>query len=198
MAMFNIKTLLSTFDKKGTLMKWLKELTEMLQKSALTGVSVEQTSQTKAVLKFNFETNKWEFIGVDNVELLTDVIMDQDDPEGYYMVSDLNDNPLELVDDSIDSEPDGLYYVTKDPETADDEDPDYLIKSLSEITSIMGIIKPFMEGYKKMVKSIEEKCNEAAGECECGHDHCHCHHGHSGWCFSAILSDLCSEITSFK
>lgn len=55
MAMFNIKTLLSTFDKKGTLMKWLKELTEMLQKSALTGVSVEQTSQTKAVLKFNFE-----------------------------------------------------------------------------------------------------------------------------------------------
>lgn len=55
MAMFNIKTLLSTFDRKGTLMKWLKELTEMLQKSALTGVSVEQTSQTKAVLKFNFE-----------------------------------------------------------------------------------------------------------------------------------------------
>lgn len=55
MAMFNIKTLLSTFDTKGTLMKWLKELTEMLQKSALTGVSVEQTSQTKAVLKFNFE-----------------------------------------------------------------------------------------------------------------------------------------------
>lgn len=55
MAMFNIKTLLSTFDKKGTLMKWMKELTEMLQKSALTGVSVEQTSQTKAVLKFNFE-----------------------------------------------------------------------------------------------------------------------------------------------
>lgn len=55
MAMFNINTLLSTFDKKGTLMKWLKELTEMLQKSALTGVSVEQTSQTKAVLKFNFE-----------------------------------------------------------------------------------------------------------------------------------------------
>ena len=55
MTMFNIKTLLSTFDKKGTLMKWLKELTEMLQKSALTGVSVEQTSQTKAVLKFNFE-----------------------------------------------------------------------------------------------------------------------------------------------
>ena len=55
MAMFNIKTLLSTFDKKGTLMKWMKELTEMLQKSALTGVSVEQTSQTKAVLKFNFD-----------------------------------------------------------------------------------------------------------------------------------------------
>lgn len=55
MAMFNINTLLSTFDRKGTLMKWLKELTEMLQKSALTGVSVEQTSQTKAVLKFNFE-----------------------------------------------------------------------------------------------------------------------------------------------
>lgn len=55
MAMFNIKTLLSTFDRKGTLMKWMKELTEMLQKSALTGVSVEQTSQTKAVLKFNFE-----------------------------------------------------------------------------------------------------------------------------------------------
>ena len=55
MTMFNIKTLLSTFDKKGTLMKWLKELTEMLQKSALTGVSVEQTSQTKAVLKFNFD-----------------------------------------------------------------------------------------------------------------------------------------------
>ena len=55
MAMFNIKTLLSTFDKKGTLMKWMKELTEMLQKSALTGVSIEQTSQTKAVLKFNFE-----------------------------------------------------------------------------------------------------------------------------------------------
>ena len=55
MTMFNIKTLLSTLDKKGTLMKWLKELTEMLQKSALTGVSVEQTSQTKAVLKFNFE-----------------------------------------------------------------------------------------------------------------------------------------------
>ena len=55
MTMFNIKTLLSTFDRKGTLMKWLKELTEMLQKSALTGVSVEQTSQTKAVLKFNFE-----------------------------------------------------------------------------------------------------------------------------------------------
>lgn len=55
MAMFNINTLLSTFDKKGTLMKWMKELTEMLQKSALTGVSVEQTSQTKAVLKFNFD-----------------------------------------------------------------------------------------------------------------------------------------------
>ena len=55
MAMFNINTLLSTFDRKGTLMKWLKELTEMLQKSALTGVSVDQTSQTKAVLKFNFE-----------------------------------------------------------------------------------------------------------------------------------------------
>lgn len=139
----------------------------------INGRSIEVVGK---VLKFNFETNKWEFIGVDNVELLTDVIMDQDDPEGYYMVSDLNDNPLELVDDSIDSEPNGLYYVTKDPESDDEEDPDYIIKSLSEITSIMGIIKPFMEGYKKLVKSIEEKCDEATGECECGHEHCHCHH----------------------
>ena len=37
MAMFNIKTLLSTFDKKGTLMKWLKELTENATEKRIDG-----------------------------------------------------------------------------------------------------------------------------------------------------------------
>lgn len=53
--MFNIKTLLSVFNEKGTLLKWLQKVEEALKNDTLTGVTISQPTSTTAVLTFNFK-----------------------------------------------------------------------------------------------------------------------------------------------
>lgn len=52
--MLNIETLLSVFDKQGTLLKWLQKLEEALKNATLSGVTVLQPTATTAVLTFEF------------------------------------------------------------------------------------------------------------------------------------------------
>lgn len=51
--MINFQTILSAFNEKGTLLKWLQKVCAALEKSVLESISVEQTGNT-AVFIFNF------------------------------------------------------------------------------------------------------------------------------------------------
>ncbi|MBQ0154589.1 MAG: collagen-like protein [Bacteroidales bacterium] len=53
--MININTLLSEFNDRGTLLKWLKKVEEALTEATLTSVEVRQIDDTHSALKFNFE-----------------------------------------------------------------------------------------------------------------------------------------------
>lgn len=52
--MINIETILSTFDKQGTLLKWLQNLETALKEATLTDVTVNVISETGITLTFNF------------------------------------------------------------------------------------------------------------------------------------------------
>ena len=52
--MINIETLLSTFDKQGTLLKWLQKLEAAMSGATLTSVTVNTLSATEITLTFNF------------------------------------------------------------------------------------------------------------------------------------------------
>lgn len=53
--MINIETILSSFDDRGTLLKWLKAVEKALQDATLTSVDVITISTQQIQLKFNFE-----------------------------------------------------------------------------------------------------------------------------------------------
>ena len=53
--MINIETLLSSFDERGTLLKWLKAVEKALSEATLTSVDVVTISTQQIQLKFNFE-----------------------------------------------------------------------------------------------------------------------------------------------
>lgn len=53
--MINIETLLSSFDERGTLLKWLKAVEKALNEATLTSVDVITISSTEIKLKFIFE-----------------------------------------------------------------------------------------------------------------------------------------------
>ena len=53
--MFNIKTLLSVFNEKGTLLKWLQKVEEALKNDTLSGVTITQPTDTTAILTFTFK-----------------------------------------------------------------------------------------------------------------------------------------------
>lgn len=52
--MINLQTLLSTFDKKGTLLKWLKKLEAALENATLESVEVVEVDATHIKMKFVF------------------------------------------------------------------------------------------------------------------------------------------------
>lgn len=52
--MINWKSILSSYDDKPTLLQWLKMVKKALDESVLESVSVEQPTETTAVLSFNF------------------------------------------------------------------------------------------------------------------------------------------------
>lgn len=52
--MINLETVLSAFNKQGTLLKWLQKLENALKGDTLAGVTVSQPTPTQAVLTFNF------------------------------------------------------------------------------------------------------------------------------------------------
>lgn len=53
--MINIETLLSSFDERGTLLKWLKAVEKALNEATLTSVDVIVISTQQIQLQFNFE-----------------------------------------------------------------------------------------------------------------------------------------------
>lgn len=53
--MINIETLLSSFDERGTLLKWLKAVEKALNEATLTSVDVITISSQQIQLQFNFE-----------------------------------------------------------------------------------------------------------------------------------------------
>ena len=53
--MINIETLLSSFDERGTLLKWLKAVESALKDAVLTSVDIVTISSNTIQLKFNFE-----------------------------------------------------------------------------------------------------------------------------------------------
>lgn len=52
--MINKETILSMFDDKGTLLKWLKKVEKALRESVLSSVEVIKITDTRAVIKFIF------------------------------------------------------------------------------------------------------------------------------------------------
>lgn len=54
MATINLKTLISTFNEKGTLLKWLQQLEKALAQSVLESVTVTTSTAGSAVFSFNF------------------------------------------------------------------------------------------------------------------------------------------------
>lgn len=52
--MINKNTILSAFDDKGTLLKWLKKVEKALKESVLTSVEVIKVTDTRAIIKFIF------------------------------------------------------------------------------------------------------------------------------------------------
>lgn len=55
--MINKDTILSAFDDKGTLLKWLKKVEKALKESVLSNVEVIKITDTRAVIKFIFADN---------------------------------------------------------------------------------------------------------------------------------------------
>lgn len=55
--MINKNTILSAFDDKGTLLKWLKKVENALKESVLSNVEVIKITDTRAVIKFIFADN---------------------------------------------------------------------------------------------------------------------------------------------
>ena len=53
--MFNIDTILSSFDRKGTLLKWLKKIETLLENESLTDVQIKAVSDGKAQMILTFE-----------------------------------------------------------------------------------------------------------------------------------------------
>lgn len=53
--MFNIDTILSSFDCKGTLMKWLKKIAALLENESLTDVQIKAVADGKAQMILTFE-----------------------------------------------------------------------------------------------------------------------------------------------
>lgn len=53
--MISKDTILSIFNEKGTLLKWLQKLEKALKNDTLTGVTISQPTTTTAVLTFNFK-----------------------------------------------------------------------------------------------------------------------------------------------
>ena len=53
--MINKDTILSAFDDKGTLLKWLKKVEAALKDAVLTDISLVQISATEVKFKFTFE-----------------------------------------------------------------------------------------------------------------------------------------------
>lgn len=55
--MINKDTILSAFDDKGTLLKWLKKVEKALKESVLSNVEVIKITDARAVIKFTFADN---------------------------------------------------------------------------------------------------------------------------------------------
>ena len=53
--MFNIDTILSSFDCKGTLLKWLKKIAALLENESLTDVQIKAVADGKAQMILTFE-----------------------------------------------------------------------------------------------------------------------------------------------
>lgn len=53
--MFNIDTILSSFDCKGTLLKWLKKIAALLENESLTDVQIKAVADDKAQMILTFE-----------------------------------------------------------------------------------------------------------------------------------------------
>lgn len=53
--MFNIDTILSSFDCKGTLLKWLKKIVTLLENESLTDVQIKAVADGKAQMILTFE-----------------------------------------------------------------------------------------------------------------------------------------------
>ena len=53
--MFNIDTILSSFDCKGTLLKWLKKIEALLENESLTDVQIKAVADGKAQMILTFE-----------------------------------------------------------------------------------------------------------------------------------------------
>ena len=51
------ETILSAFNKRGTLLKWLKKVEKLLNESTLIEITVEKINSTEAVIKLFFEDN---------------------------------------------------------------------------------------------------------------------------------------------
>lgn len=88
--MINLQSIISLFDDKPTLLKWLKKVEAALAASVLTSVTISQPSETTAVLTFNFEDGT-------NIETPAITL-----PRGASVVNamlDANNNLILVLDD---------------------------------------------------------------------------------------------------
>lgn len=82
--MFNIETLLSVFNKKGTLLKWLQQLEEALKGDTLKGVEISQVTADQIQMNFLFK---------DGTNLLSDIIDLPIGPQGVPGKDGTNGEP---------------------------------------------------------------------------------------------------------
>lgn len=127
------------------------------------------------VSKFNFSTNSWDILTIDIIPSLPYAIYNNDDPCGFYRITDLNNEPIDVFDDE-DEDSHGIYFCSLDPSSDEEGDADYIIKPVDTYLELLPLAVDFKNQYTRLVNTLQHgTAVTQPHECHC-HD-CDCDHG---------------------
>lgn len=109
---------------------------------------IDSTPEPVAILKkFNFEADTWDTLSVNTYEEILDTIYGNENPGGFYHITDLSGEPVDIFnDDEYDSN--GIYYCAPDKHHEDN----FTIHPLDDILDILPFVKDFMVEYKRLTQ----------------------------------------------